>query len=241
MRSNDHRCSFQQSHAPYITESAEANWYNSSYRRPPIIGISGIIGAGKTTLAGVLSRITGYDLIEEPVASNPYLPLFYANRTEYSFAMQVYLLSSRFRLHQNMVWRSLTTGTGAIQDRTIYEDPIFALMLHKSRDMTCLDFETYSDLFKTMTSFLHKPDVLVYLDVSPACALDRVRRRGRECERSIGIGYLSSLRDGYEEWLRSGLYGVPVIRVEWTECNEAELETQARSILSRVYELIGMT
>ena len=36
--------------------------------------------------------------------------------------MQIYLLNARFQQHQQIIW----TGKGGVQDRTIYEDSVFA-------------------------------------------------------------------------------------------------------------------
>ena len=36
--------------------------------------------------------------------------------------VQVYLLNRRFQQHQQIIWQ----GRGGVQDRTIYEDTIFA-------------------------------------------------------------------------------------------------------------------
>ena len=43
------------------------------------IGISGIIGAGKSTLAQNLAKHLGYEAFNEPVKENPYLEDFYAD------------------------------------------------------------------------------------------------------------------------------------------------------------------
>ena len=48
-----------------------------------------------------------------------------------------------------MVWSDNNT----IQDRTIYEDVIFAKMLKESNLMSELDFKTYVDLFQNMAQF----------------------------------------------------------------------------------------
>ena len=64
----------------------------------------------------------------EPVADNEYLQDFYADIKKYSFAMQVYLLNRRFQQQQQIIW----AGAGGVQDRTIYEDSVFARMLRNA-------------------------------------------------------------------------------------------------------------
>lgn len=177
-----------------------------------IIGISGIIGSGKTTLVDLLSKKLGWTAINEPVKENPYLPLFYKDMTRWGFSMQMFLLTARFKQHQNMVW----SGNSSVQDRTIYEDVIFAKMLHESKNITNIEFDTYKMCFDTMCNFLHRPDLIIHLDVEPETALQRIHKRGRECEANIPIEYLKSLKDGYDDWLNGGLAGrIPVLKLDW--------------------------
>ena len=176
-----------------------------------LIGISGIIGAGKSTLTESLGAIMKYNILREPVESNDYLSKFYSNMKKYSFPMQVYLLNHRFRQHQQMVW----SDSNIVQDRTIYEDVIFAKMLHEAGLMEELDFKTYVQLFNNMTNFLHRPDLIIYLDVEPEEALRRVNERSRSCEADLTLQYLVHLKKGYEEWLDDIEGRIPVLRLDW--------------------------
>ena len=76
------------------------------------IGIAGMIGAGKSTLATALGQHLGIDAYYEPVADNEYLADFYRDTARYSFAMQVYLLNRRFQQHQEIIWRGKLGGAG---------------------------------------------------------------------------------------------------------------------------------
>ena len=176
-----------------------------------IIGISGIIGVGKSTLTKKLGEELGYEIINEPVETNEYLNNFYQDMSKYSFPMQVYLLNHRFKQHQQMVW----SDKSSIQDRTIYEDVIFAKMLKEAEMMEELDFKTYIDLFNNMSNFLHRPDLILYLDVEPEEALRRVNERSRGCESGLTLEYLQDLRKGYEEWLEDVKDRITVIRMDW--------------------------
>ena len=89
------------------------------------IGIAGLIGAGKTTLADALGAHLNLPVYYEPVKDNAYLADFYSDTKKYAFATQIYLLNRRFAQHQEIIWR----GGGGVQDRTIYEDAVFAKTL----------------------------------------------------------------------------------------------------------------
>jgi len=175
------------------------------------IGIAGMIGAGKSTLAKELGDHLGIDTYYEPVADNEYLTDFYRDTARYSFAMQVYLLNRRFQQHQEIIWR----GRSAVQDRTIYEDSIFAKMLAKTGLMDERDYRTYVQLFRNMSNFMCKPSVIVFLDVSPESSAERIRSRSRDVESKIELGYLQALYDGYQEFIESISKVIPVIRIDY--------------------------
>jgi deoxyadenosine kinase len=177
------------------------------------IAISGLIGSGKSTLADKLGVAMGLPVFKEPVAANPYLAMFYEDMGKHSFAMQVYLLSERFQQQQRIVW----SGTGAVQDRSIYEDSVFARMLADSGLMSDLDFQTYTSLFRAMTNFMQRPTFIVYLDVSPSEALQRIGMRGRSFETGITVEYLTSLHAAYEVFLRDISRTIPVMRVRYEQ------------------------
>jgi deoxyadenosine kinase len=182
------------------------------------IGIAGMIGSGKSTLATALGEHLGIDVYYEPVEDNEYLADFYRDTKRYSFAMQVYLLNRRFRQHQEIIWR----GRSAIQDRTAYEDSIFAKMLARTGLMDERDYRTYLELFRHMSNFLCKPNVIIYLDVSPERSMERIGARGRAVESGISIDYLRALYEGYEEFIADISRVLPVIRVDYDRFATAE-------------------
>jgi len=182
------------------------------------IGIAGMIGAGKSTLAAALAEHLEIDVYYEPVADNEYLEDFYRETRRYSFAMQIYLLNRRFQQHQEIIWR----GRSAVQDRTIYEDSIFARMLAESGLMEERDYRTYLELFRHMSNFMCKPNVIVYLEVSPELSQKRIRERGRQVEGAVSLEYLTALHRGYEAFVADISRVIPVIRVDYDRYASAE-------------------
>jgi hypothetical protein len=118
---------------------------------------------GKSTLATALAKELGLPVYYEPVIDNIYLADFYQDMKKYSFPLQIYLLNKRFKQQQQIIWE----GKGGVQDRTIYEDSVFARMLRDSGHMEERDFRTYMELFSNMSNFMKKPNIIVHLDVSP--------------------------------------------------------------------------
>lgn len=177
------------------------------------ISISGLIGAGKSTLATKLAEKMGLPCFYEPVADNEYLADFYRDPARYSFPLQVYLLNRRFQQHQQIIWQ----GKGGVQDRTIYEDSVFARVLKDSGQMEPREYETYLSLFSNMSNFMKKPNLIVHLDVSPEESLRRIKMRSRDCEVGIKLEYLRDLHKAYEEFLQDIARIIPVIRVNYEQ------------------------
>ena len=192
------------------------------------IGIAGMIGAGKSTLATALGEHLGIDVYYEPVTDNEYLADFYRDTLKYSFAMQIYLLNRRFQQHQEIIWR----GRSAVQDRTIYEDSIFAKMLADSGLMDPRDYRTYVELFRHMSNFMCRPNVIVYLDVPPEVSHHRIAARGRDIEGGISLEYLRALHQGYQEFVDDISRTTPVIRVDYQRFATAE---EMAKVIEREY------
>jgi len=183
--------------------------------KTPFVGIAGNIGVGKTTFTEIIAERFGWQAYYESVIDNPYLSDFYGNMKRWSFNLQIFFLHHRFATHIEMSENKL----GAIQDRTIYEDvEIFARNLFEMNLMSKRDWQTYCDLFKNMTSFLKKPDLIIYLKASTDTLMSRINSRDREFERNINPEYLHSLNISYDKWI-SNLNDIPVYVIETDHFN----------------------
>ncbi len=162
------------------------------------IALAGNIGAGKSSLTGLLSKHFGWEAYYESVDDNPYLPDFYEDMRRWSFNLQIYFLSSRFRSMKRM----LGVDRNFIQDRTIYEDvEIFAKNLYEMGLMSERDFANYQSLFTEMSDYLRPPDLLIYLRADVPTLVKQIQQRGRAYENTIRIDYLESLNTLYESWI----------------------------------------
>ena len=162
------------------------------------IAIAGNIGSGKTTLTGLLSKHFGWKAHYEEVDNNPYLGSFYYDMQRWSFNLQIYFLTTRFR----QILDIRNSGDDVVQDRTIYEDAyIFASNLYDMGLMSDRDYENYRSLFDLMSSYMQAPDLLIYLRASIPTLVRQIAKRNREYEQSIRLDYLKSLNDKYENWI----------------------------------------
>lgn len=182
------------------------------------VAVAGIIGAGKSSFVRHLAGITGWTPFYEPVETNPYLEKFYADMPRYALEMQIFLLSKRFETHQKINWLE----EPVIQDRTIYEDTMFAKILHDLGHIDDLGYATYKRLFHIYKRYLIYPDVLVYLNVSPQVALERTRKRARPGEGAVSLDYLRLLHSEYEIWIAEMAKYTAVLDLDWNARDESE-------------------
>lgn len=162
------------------------------------IAIAGNIGAGKTTLCTQLGKQFNWDVHYESTDNNPYLSDFYNDMQRWSFNLQIFFLNNRYQ----QVLKILQGDKTVIQDRTIYEDAyIFAPNLHDMGLMSSRDFENYFSLFKTMSSQIQPPDLLIYLKAGIPTLVDHIQTRGRDYEGSMSLDYLKRLNDRYDNWI----------------------------------------
>lgn len=179
-------------------------------RRKVFLAVAGNIGAGKSSLTNLLSLRFGWRPFFESVEDNPYLNDFYADMKRWSFNLQVYFLSNRFRSH-----KAITEGPeSVILDRVIYEDAeIFARNLFEIGMMDQRDYENYVALYDVMTEYLRPPDLLIYLRANVDTLLKQISLRGRDFEQAIQREYLEQLNRHYESWIARYKKG-PLLIVE---------------------------
>lgn len=171
--------------------------------------LAGNIGAGKSTLVRMMSEQLGWEPYYEPVAENPYLDDFYRDMRRWAFHSQVFFLTYRARAHRSL----MDIARPVVQDRSFYEDAeVFARALHRQGSMSDREWDTYAALYRTLTTLLAPPDLVVYLRASVPTLLRRIALRGRDFEARISREYLEGLNGLYEEWI-TGFDLAPVLVV----------------------------
>jgi deoxyadenosine/deoxycytidine kinase len=191
----------------------------------PLIWVEGLIGSGKTTLARKVGERLKLRILEEPVDTNPYLSVFYENPKAHAFGMQMRLLHTRFAMQQLASYECVSAMgeyQGAILDRSISGDRVFAALHRNAGNISQLDWETYCLAYEVMARSLLPPTLLVYIDVQPETAYERMRRRNRNAEAGVPLEYLRNLREGYKELISEAERGllpwahaVRVVRIPW--------------------------
>jgi deoxyadenosine/deoxycytidine kinase len=190
----------------------------------PVVWVEGIIGAGKSTLTSTIAERLNLRPIYEPVDDNAYLGLFYEDQERWGFPMQVELMARRYGMQLQALAEAMVRGQwqGAVLDRGLPGDRVFAKMLMQAGKIHELEWQTYEKLYDHMTTWITSPRLLVFLDVEPEVAHERVRGRARDAESGIPLDYLRDLRKGYLDLLvdvESGRHhwsrGMEVLKVPW--------------------------
>ena len=198
------------------------------------IAIAGNIGAGKTSLAELLSKHYGWEAHFEDVIDNPYLDDFYNHMERWSFNLQIYFLKSRFQ----QLLKIKESKKPIIQDRTIYEDAhIFAPNLKAMGLMNQRDFKNYQELFELLESLIKGPDLLVYLRSSIPNLVNKIHKRGRDYENSISIEYLSRLNERYEAWVSIYNKG-KILIIDVDDVDFVEKKEDFMNIVSKIENII---
>ena len=201
------------------------------------IAIAGNIGTGKSSLVEFLSRSYGVRPFYEPNDENPYLPDFYKDMKRWAFHSQLYFLSNKFRMHQQLE----QMGGVVVLDRTIYEDAeVFATVLRDMRKFTGRDWDTYWSFYQIILNAIRPPDLMIYLRCSMRTLRKRIRLRGRSMEKDIPLSYLKRLEKLYDQWLANYRLG-EILVLETDKLDYINDMVDCLDVMERVEALLPAT
>ena len=187
--------------------------------RPIMIGVEGLIGAGKTTFIKGLQN-TGFTVIEEPVniwqdmtidlpkkrfdqitESERNIMQCYNNEpSKYGYVFQSMVFITKVH---NIITNWHKSSLVIVERSPLCDKNVFATMLYNNKIINNTEWLTYNHwYYKMMQTYDVYPDALIYLKVSVQQAINRVRKIGRaeECN-VVDNKYLEDLHLLHEEWL----------------------------------------
>lgn len=188
------------------------------------ITIEGNIGAGKTTLAHLLSKHYNARLILEEFADNPFLSKFYENPQQFAFPLELFFMAERYKqlkelLHTQDLFNSLT-----ISDYLFTKCLLFAKV-----NLPVDEFRLYQNLFDIIHQQLIQPDLLIYLH-SPVSKLQQnIRKRNRSYEQNIPDDYLQNLQETYTQYIKQ--HNVKTLFVDTSNADFLGNEKHLQAIL----------
>ena len=159
---------------------------------PNYIAVEGVIGAGKTSFAKLLSERLDAKLIAEEVFENPFLVDFYCNQRRYALSCQLFFLISRFQQQQQLMFRDLFAER-VIADYLFAKDAIFAQLNLAERELTL-----YDRIAPILARDIPKPDLAIYLQASTPVLMKRIQTRSYTFEKTIDYDYIDGLNKAYD-------------------------------------------
>ena len=165
--------------------------------RYQFITIEGNIGAGKTTLAQLLSRHYKSRLILEEFADNPFLPKFYEQPEQYAFPVELFFMAERFKQLKELLQQQ-----DLFQQLTISDYLFTKCLLFAKVTLPADEFSLYQRLFDIIHQQLIQPDLLIYLHAPVEKLQANIKSRNRAYEQSISNEYLTRIQETYTQYIR---------------------------------------
>jgi len=186
------------------------------------ITIEGNIGAGKTTLAHLLSKHYQARLILEEFADNPFLPKFYENPQQYAFPLELFFMAERYKQLKELLQTKDMFQTLTISDYLFTKCLLFAKV-----NLPVEEFRLYQKLFDIINPQIVQPDLLIYLHSPVKRLQENIRKRNRSYEQSIPDDYLMSLQETYTSYIKQ--HNIKTLFIDTSNAdflgNEAHLNT----------------
>jgi len=161
------------------------------------VTIEGNIGAGKTTLAHLLSKHFNARLILEEFADNPFLPKFYENPSQYAFPLELFFMAERYKQ-----LKDLLQTKDMFQNVTISDYLFTKCLLFAKVNLSEEEFRLYQKLFEIINPQIVQPDMLIYLHTPVKKLQENIKKRNREYEQEISNDYLFTLQETYTQYIK---------------------------------------
>ncbi len=161
------------------------------------ITIEGNVGAGKTTLAHLLSKRLNARLILEEFADNPFLPKFYENQQQYAFPLELFFMAERYKQ-----LKDLLQTKDMFQNVTISDYLFTKCLLFAKVNLPDEEFLLYQKLFDIINPQLSQPDLLIYLHAPVTKLKENIKKRNRSYEQAIASEYLFSIQETYTQYIK---------------------------------------
>lgn len=192
------------------------------------LAVEGPIGAGKTSLARRLAERLGAEPLLEQPAENPFLGRFYQDMARYALPTQLFFLFQRARQMEPLAQIDLFARP-TVADFLIDKDPLFARITLSSDELAL-----YQRIYDAVRPQAPAPDLVVYLQASPATLIERVKRRAAGYERGISDQYLALLAEGYARFFYH-YDAAPVLIVNSENLNFVARDADLELLLERMH------
>jgi deoxyadenosine/deoxycytidine kinase len=218
------------------------------------IEVEGNIGSGKSTLTKKIKNFVNESHPESSevfaeTVNNSFLGAFYGDTKRFSFAFQMYMLTTRIYQMEEAARQAKEENRLVFLDRGAVGDTLFALLNFKSGNMKPDEMEIYKSVCRERfpSTLSEKVDLVLYLDVDPRECHRRVTSlRKNDAEDGIPLEYLEGVDSTYfhlfMDWLgarKGGFHDMnigsspPLCVLRWDNYDETALALQELVKLKR--------
>ena len=171
-----------------------------------IVWISGPTGAGKSSLARVLSAALGYGLIQENLPKELF-SAFASDPVRHCALLQEEIMHSRFK-----GWLTISNSSRLVFDRSIDEDAhVFCRMHRESGLLNDQQYERLQTLSRKLQDTMPRPDLIIFMCPQRSALAERVRQthpstivQNLDRQVSLYTEWLSTRNEDIFRWDNSG-------------------------------------
>ncbi len=196
-----------------------------SFKPPRYLAVEGAIRVGKSTLARILAdRMHARRIFD--CEDNPFLGDFYKEKPGAAFRAQLYFLFERQRRLREA--QAVETPGAVVADFLFEKDKVFAYL-----NLDNGELKLYEKYFEIFAADLPAPDLVIYLQASPAVLRERIAKKADPAEKQVSLEYLEEVVRAYEHFFfrysASDLLVVNTSEIDFVERN-ADLQQLLRRL-----------
>lgn len=204
----------------------------TKFEPPRYIAVEGPIRVGKSTLARILSERLHARLIADRT-DNPHLADFYEEAPGSALRAQMHFLLTRYLQLRDLALEH--DPRPLVCDYLFEKDRVFAALTLNPAELAV--YEQYFEMFRPQ---LATPDLVIYLQATPATLRRRMKKKKDVRERDLSDSYLKEVVESYEHFFFS--YNASnLLVINTSEIDFVEHHEDLRELLRRLSEPVKGT
>src|SRR5688572_15398206 len=193
------------------------------------IAVEGPIGVGKSSLVELLAtRYNAVRVLEK--IENPFLRDFYREKPGAAFQTQLFFLLNRYMQQRDLAQSDLFHQV-TLCDYIFAKDKIFAYL-----NLDDAELMIYEKLYGLLADTIPRPDLVIYLQATPAVLSERIGRRKRDYEAEISDKYLEDLNQAYNYFFYH-YTETPLLVINTTDIDFVQNESDLEDLVGQIQNM----
>jgi deoxyadenosine/deoxycytidine kinase len=133
--------------------------------------------------------------------------------------------------------KSLLSKRDLFTDLVVADYFIDKCVIFSKNNLQPDEYNLFTKVYEIISTYLPKPDLLIYLYNTPENLLKNIAKRGRPYEQEITAEYLANIQDNYLNYLKHRTH-IPILIVESSKLdfvNQADDYARMKDLLSKNY------